>query len=197
MVRIFVESKHDKTTETVFLKTLLKSMNIDNSEYEIMHVNGKDNLHNNEVAFKENTLTGGKNIIVFDADTITTGAGYENSKKRIMNTFGDDVKIDGIFLFPNNHDDGIFENLLEHLMRKDYHRRFIDCFDDYEKCLGNDYLTPDLKGRLHTYMSAQKSLSNTQRSKLGSGEWLFDNPHFWNLNDDYIRPLKEFISSWF
>ena len=194
MTRIFVESKHDKTTESVFLRTLIKVLDIDESRYELMHVNGKDNLINNENHFRENTLSGGRNIIIFDADTQATGCGFAATKDRILNhTFPADVRIDDLFLFPNNHDDGIFENLLEHLTLKDKNKKFFDCFRDYELCLGDDYYTPDLKGKLHTYMSAQKSLSNRKRNGLGSGQWLFDDSQYWNLNSEYLQPLKDFL----
>ena len=197
MVKFFVESKHDNTVETVFLQTLLCVLGISKNRYKIEHVNGRDNLKNMENVFIDNSLNGGKNFIIFDADRTEDGAGYQLTEKRIYSTFMDKSVIDGIFLFPNNHDDGILENLLEHLMQKDKHKRFLDCFSDYEHCLGDDYVSPDLKGKLHTYMSAQKDLSNTKRNKLGSGQWLFDDKRFWNLDVDYILPLKNFLSDCF
>ena len=36
MTKIFVESKHDNTTETVFLKTLLQTIGIEETRYEIL-----------------------------------------------------------------------------------------------------------------------------------------------------------------
>lgn len=105
------------------------------------------------------------------------------------------MKIDDLFLYPNNQDDGVFENLLERLMQKEKHSRFFDCFTDYENCLGDEYVSPDLKGKLHTYMSAQKSLSNKERKNLGSGQWLFDDERFWNLDSEDLKPLREFFMS--
>lgn len=193
MTRIFIEAKHDKTSESVFIRTLLKYLGIAPSAYEIYHVDGKDNLANNEVSFRENTLQGGKNIIIFDADSSETGCGFDNTKSRILSTFPDDVVIDGLYLFPHNHDDGIFENLLEELALKDKHSKFFGCFHDYELCLGNEYVSPDIKGKLHTYMSAQKSLTKKQRNSLGSGHWLFDDSRFWDLEAEELQPLKDFI----
>lgn len=91
-------------------------------------------------------------------------------------------------------DDGIFENLLEQLMQKAAHSRWVDCYNDYETCLGNQYLTPNLKGKLFTYISAQKTLSNTKRNKLGSGQWQFNDPQYWDLNVPALQPLKDFLS---
>lgn len=193
MTRIFIESKHDNTTESVFIRTLLEEIGIDNTQYEIIHVDGKDNLSKTQNLFIDNTLSGGRNIIIFDADTKETQAGFLSTMDKIKRTFPSDVIIDDIFLFPNNNDDGIFENLLEEIMQKERHKVFLDCFSDYEHCLGDQYLTPDLKGKLHTYMSAQKQLSNTQRRRLGSGQWLFSDNRFWNLNSEYLIPLKKFL----
>lgn len=191
--RIFIEAKYEKTSESVFMSTLLGVLGKSQNDFELVHVGGKDNLKNAKVKFMENTLEGGKNLVVFDADTKENGGGFESSLKRILSTFGDDVSIDGVFLFPNNHDDGIFENLLEQLMQKENHKVFIDCFSDYEKCLSDKYVSPDLKGKLHTYMSAQKVLTKKQRNALGQGQWLFDDSRFWNLEADALKPLKEFL----
>lgn len=98
------------------------------SSYEIQCVGGKDNLHNLENKFLENTLDGDRNIIIFDADSPETGSGFEAARERILHTFSSEIKIDGLFLFLNNCSDGIFENLLEALSQKRTHARFFDCF---------------------------------------------------------------------
>lgn len=193
--RIFIEAKHERTSESVFISTLLKVLGKSQEDFELVHVDGKDNLKNLKVKFIENTLEGGRNLIIFDSDTEDTNGGFDSTRKKILSTFSEDVTIDGLFLFPNNQDDGIFENLLEQLMQKEMHKAFIDCFSDYEKCLGDKYVSPDLKGKLHTYMSAQKVLTNKQRKALGSGQWLFDDSRFWNLDSEALNPLKLFLSS--
>lgn len=193
--RIFIEAKHENTSESVFLSTLLKVLGKSKDDFELVHVDGKDNLKNLKVKFIENTLEGGRNLIVFDADTKDTNCGFDSTRKKILSTFSDEVVIDGLFLYPNNHDDGIFENLLEKLMQIETHKEFFDCFGDYEKCLGDKYMSPDLKGKLHTYMSAQKDLTKRQRNGLGSGKWLFDDPRFWNLKSEALNPLCIFLNS--
>lgn len=194
--RIFIETSRHTTSEYVFIDTLLKAMGKSQSSYEIQCVGGKDNLRNLENKFLENTLEGGCNIIIFDADSPETGSGFEASRERILHTFSSGIKIDGLFLFPDNHSDGIFENLLVALAQKKAHARFFDCFSDYEKCLGEDYVSPDIKGKLHTYMSAQKALTKKQHDLLGSGQWLFDDTRFWNLDSEAIQPLKRFLEAY-
>jgi hypothetical protein len=36
-------------------------------------------------------------------------------------------------------------------------------------------------------------MSNTQRNNLGKGQWLFDNPDYWDLNAPYLQPLRKFL----
>lgn len=123
MTQIFIEARYEKTSEYVFLNTIIKEL------------------------------------------------GFSATLQRINQELqSNGMQADGIFLFPNNTDDGIFENLLEKLMQKETHEQWLHCYSDYETCLGNHYLTPNLKGKLFTYISAQKTLSNTQRNKLGSGQ---------------------------
>ena len=42
-------------------------------------------------------------------------------------------------------------------------------------------------------MSAQK-LSGRLRNRLGSGDWLFDDRNYWNLDVVALRPLKDFLT---
>ncbi len=194
MTRLFIEAEHEKTSEYVFLDTLIQNLGFTQEQYTIICVGGKTNLVKAANKFKENTLEGGKNLIVFDADTPATGCGFQTTMQRIRQELQNNgMQADGIFLFPNNADDGIFENLLEQLMQKEIHSRWIDCYNDYETCLGDQYLTPDLKGKLHTYISAQKTLSNTKRKKLGKGQWQFNDTRYWNLDASALQPLKDFL----
>lgn len=66
-------------------------------------------------------------------------------------------------------------------MVHDNHERFFDCYRDYTSCLGDDYIHPNLKGEVFTYISSMKSLPNKVRRNLGSGDWLFTNKEYWNL----------------
>lgn len=193
MTHIFIEAKSPKTSEYVFIKTLLEFMGYSNDDFDINCVNGKDNLHNTTL-LKQNTVLGEQNLIIFDADTFETNGGFGKRFSEIDATLeGMNVEAE-VFLFPNNHDDGIFENLLLDIAQKEIHKQFFDCYADYEACLGNNYITPNLKGKVFTYISAQKSLSNSQRKKLSNtGEWFFNNEDFWDLNAEALIPLKDFL----
>jgi len=193
MITIFLETGSKTTSEYVFIKTLIKHLGVEEKVSEIVCVNGKDNLANSSNAFLANTLEGGINLIIFDADSPTNKGGFAIREKDLRQQFDFlGIKAD-LFLFPNNTDDGDFEVLLESILRRDIHQRFFDCFEDYEKCLGGNYIAPNRKGKLFTYISAQKELTHKQRSDLGKGEWLFDDDRFWDLDSPSLQPLKQFI----
>ena len=60
---------------------------------------------------------------------------------------------------------------MEAIARRDLHPVFFDCFEDYERCVSGVkdehgqplYNTPNLKGKLHTYMNAQKLSNNCEK----------------------------------
>lgn len=141
-------------------------------------------------------------LVLADADTVSKGAGYAKRKEDIDKGMGNHALSFPYFLYPDNQKDGDVEELMEKAVRRDLHTAFFDCFEDYEKCVSgikdkngvSRYNVPNLKGKLHTYMTAQK-LSRKLRDKLGSGDWLFDESDYWNLDVDALQPLKDFLAA--
>lgn len=190
MTKIFLETGKNTTSEYVFVHTVAKRLGLNVS---LECVNGKDNLKNIVNQLKDNTISGGKNLIVFDADSPQNGGGF-NVRQSEIQSFLQKEGIDAqVFLFPDNSSDGDFETLLLQLARKDINQQFFDCFSDYEKCLGSAYFAPDLKAKVYTYVSSQKSLTKAQRDNIGKGEWQFLNPNIWDLDSDALRPLIDFL----
>ena len=173
-------------------KTLIENLGYNISSNKVEFVNGYKNLVNVIPTIKARCAEGGKVVIIFDADSLGNNGGYETRKKEIEEVLGENNAQAELFLFPNNEEDGDFETLLEHLIQKEKHAQMLDCYADYETCLGNDYVHPNLKGKNFTYISAMK-MSSSKRRKLGNGEWMFDNAEYWSLESDYLKPLKEFL----
>lgn len=192
MTYIFLETGKPATSEAVFIKTLIENLGYNISSNKVEFVNGYKNLVNVIPTIKARCAEGGKVIIIFDADSLGNNGGYETRKKEIEEVLGENNAQAELFLFPNNGEDGDFETLLEHLIQKEKHAQMLDCYADYETCLGNDYVHPNLKGKIFTYISAMK-MSSSKRRKLGNGEWMFDNAEYWDLNSDYLKPLKAFL----
>lgn len=201
MNKIFIEAKNKNTVESHFLQAII-DLFFPEKEVEFIYMNGIGNLFS-ETILNQISLAKENNeqvLVLADADTISKGYGYAKRQKEIetgMQQHGIQIQY---FLYPNNHDDGDIEILIESAARHDLHSVFFDCFHDYEKCVsgakdanGNPlYNTPNLKGKLHTYISSQQ-LTKKQRDKLGSGDWLFDNPNYWNLDVNTLQPLKDFL----
>ena len=201
MNKIFIEAKNKNTVESHFLQAII-DLFFPEKEVEFIYMNGIGNLFS-ETILNQISLAKENNeqvLVLADADIISKGYGYTKRQKEIeigMQRYGIQFSY---FLYPNNQDDGDIEILIESAARHDLHSVFFDCFHDYEKCVsgakdeqGNPlYNTPNLKGRLHTYISSQQ-LTKKQRDKLGSGDWLFNNPNYWNLYVDALQSLKDFL----
>lgn len=192
MTYIFLETGKPATSEAVFIKTLIENLGYNISSNKVEFVNGYKNLVNVIPTIKARCAEGGKVVIIFDADSLGNNGGYETRKKEIEEVLEENNAQAELFLFPNNEEDGDFETLLEYLIQKEKHTQMLDCYADYETCLGNDYVHPNLKGKIFTYISAMK-MSSSKRRKLGNGEWMFDNAEYWSLESDYLKPLKEFL----
>lgn len=60
MTQIFIESRYEKTSEYVFVDTVIKNLGFTEDQYKIICVNGNSNLVKTANKFKENTIEGGK-----------------------------------------------------------------------------------------------------------------------------------------
>lgn len=196
MTKIFIEAKNKHTSEYYFLKTILNLFFAD-KEVDFRFMDGIGNLFNeailNQISLAQES--GEHVIVIADADTIAKGYGYAKRKEDIENGMKEHSLSFPYFLYPNNQNDGDVEILMDKAAQRHLHSTFFDCFEDYEKCVSgeNKYNIPNLKGKLHTYMAAQK-LPNNLRKRFGSGDWLFDNKDYWNLDVEALQPLKDFFA---
>ncbi len=203
MNKIFIEAKSKATPECHFLQALMER-HFPKKNIDFICINGIANL------FKEANINqmyqalaeGDQVLILIDADTIAKGSGFAKRKAHIEKTLQSFGFSFPYFVYPNNQDEGTVENLMEAAARRDLHAHFFDCFEDYEKCVAGAkdrngqqrYNIPNLKGKLHTYITAQK-LSNKLRNSLGSGDWLFGNTDYWNLDAADLQSLKNFLAA--
>lgn len=202
MNKIFIEAKHNKTSEYHFIKAIIDK-HFSDKEVCFVFMDGIDNLFKetiiNQISLGK--IDGIQTLVLADADTIAKGWGFEKRKEMIINGKSSHNVDFPFYLYPYNYNDGDVETLISKCCRRDLHNTFFDCFDDYEKCIsgkkddnGNQiYNTPNIKGKLHTYISSQQ-LNKKQRDKLGSGDWLFDDPYYWNLDAPALMPLIDFLA---
>lgn len=210
MIYIYLEtdtpSGKKETNEANFIKTLVerfttKKYDID---YKIIGFGGYKNFEPQSNILKSHEDEVVKNFLIFDADTKTTGGGFSKRKEYLLEVKNRlDLDFD-LFLYPNNKDDGIFENLLEMIVNEK-HRRVIEYFKDYEQklavCKNPDgsvpYETPDQKSRMYAYISAFKRSHREKELFKNKKDWNFVNSEYWNLDTDELKPLVTFICNMF
>lgn len=201
MNKIFIEAEKKETPEYYFIRTILNIF-FPEKKVDFIFMDGIGNLYKETIINQIRLAQENEEqvILLTDADTIVKGVGHTKRKEEIERGMITHSLSFPYFIYPNNQDDGDVETLMESAARRDLHPTFFDCFEDYEKCVlgakdanGNPlYNTPNLKGKLHTYISSQQ-LTKKQRDKLGSGNWLFNNPNYWDLNVDTLQSLKDFF----
>jgi disulfide oxidoreductase YuzD len=203
MNKIFIEAENKTTPEYNFLKAFVNS-HFPDKEIEFICIGGIGNLFNetNINQMSQAQALDDQVLVLLDADTVAKGYGFAKRKADIEREMQSHSIAFQYFIYPNNNDDGEVETLMELAARRDLHQVFFDCFEDYEKCVSGVkdangqplYNTPNLKGKLHTYINSQK-LNNKSRRRLGAGDWLFNDNNYWNLNASDLEPLKVFLSN--
>lgn len=187
MNKIFIEAKNNKTSEYHFLRTIL-AQSFPDKAVEFIYMDGIGNLFSEAILNQMKIAqVSGEQVLVFaDADTVAKSAGFIKRKTEMEEKMATNNVMFPYFLYPNHQDDGDVEVLMEKAVRRDLHPVFFDCFEDYEKCVSGmvdevtglpRYNVPNLKAKLHTYMSAQP-LNNKQRKSLGTGNWLFADENY-------------------
>lgn len=208
MVKIYIEGKNKRVPESEFLRAILEHMGVPADSYELVHTNGYTCLLDaangvNIEVMQANTDAGGKNLVVFDADTATNNGGFSVRQDELLTKGKALGLVFDLFLWPDNGSDGDVEVLMESIARKDLYPEFFDCFGKYEHCISqrkNDkgepyYTSPNRKGKLHTYFNSLP-ISNTKKSKFGSGVWRWNDSAIWNLDADTLKPIKDFLSKY-
>lgn len=205
MVKIFIEGKNKKVPESEFLCAVLRRIGVIDGQYELIHTDGYTNLLDSAITsnieiMRANTDVGGKNLVVFDADTIANSGGFVIRRSELLRRKAELGLDFELFLWPDNKSDGDVEVLMESVARKDLYPEFFDCFCKYEHCLlqrKNEkgepfYTTPNRKGKLHTYFNAIP-ISKTKKDRFGKGFWRWEDAQIWNLDAKTLHPIKKFL----
>jgi len=201
MTRIFIETRAGKkgqTNEERFIRHLLNLIGKSNN-VEIFCVDGYTNLEKYTTQLERYSTNGDKNIVVFDADYPNTNGGfiqrttYLNSLKTNPN-----IKFE-LFLYPDNHSDGVFEDLLEQITTQQ-HACLLRCFTGYQRCIDRNntagqYKLPIQKTKMYAYIDAMNK-SQTQEADFKRGDWFFNNPNYWDFNNSALTSLKSFLMTY-
>jgi hypothetical protein len=172
-------------------------------EIKVQGLNGWTDIQHVHNQFIQNTANNGVNLIIFDADSIENEGGFTKRKQDI----GDKMKglSHEIFLFPNNQGDGALECLLENIINKK-NTPIFECWGKFEICLqehaskeiyqedeNKKLTTPAKKSKIYVYLEALLGKTKEEKKRIKDPNREYQNSEYWNLDADYLNPLKEFL----
>lgn len=204
MNKIFIEAESKKTSEYYFLEAIIRKF-FPAIKVQFIFMKGVDNLFNQPILneIKKAKIEGSQILVLVDADSEEKKWGYKRRKDWIEGGMKEHDVSFPYFIYPNNQNDGLVETLMEAAALYAPNKVFFDCYTDYETCLKNSkYNIPSLKGKVYAYAEAQTiyDIQKGERipliNKINSGDWLFDNPDYWNLDVENLQPLKDFFKQY-
>lgn len=141
------------------------------------------------------TDNGGVNLVIFDAD-----ADVEKRREDILKykkEYGLEFEL---FLLPDNKSAGALEDVLENIINP-VNQPIFDCWDDYEEelkqvCIpgrNEPLTTPAKKSKIYCYLETLHGTSKSQKKKIKDANRDFLKKEHWDLDAEYIKPLKEFL----
>ena len=168
----------------------------------VVSVEGKDKLTRNLPALERLERTAnalqnttdqrGTNLVIFDADLHPETR--RNTLARVAEQTGTYFSI---FLLPNDQDSGALENLLLECVPME-NQPILDCFDRFKDCLLG-YARPDQpiylpvnKAKVYSYLDAL--LPSAEDGHRHEARRDYRNPARWNLDTEYLAPLRAFLT---
>lgn len=201
--RIFVEGDADKKFLSDYYHHLFQEIAPRNSIIhtgELEKETGGYKKLTSEVNVREmciNSDQGGVNIVIFDADK-----DIEARRKELL-SYKEKYDIEfELFLFPNNQNSGELEDLLEKIINPN-NQAIFECWKHYEQELVTldipdrtppPLTTPAMKTKIYGYLEAL--LLKNQKELIKEKKRDYENTLHWNLDADYLEPLKEFLLKW-
>ena len=195
---IFVEGVAD---ECFFKQYLRHVFGEEVPDERIVVLKGWDRLKTEASATRMRSMTanGGANLVIVDGDKDFQARKDEIAKWQQENK----VEFE-LFLLPNNQDAGALEDMLEKIINPN-NRPILDCWEDYEKELVEldipgrtppPLTTPAKKTKIYGYLEALLGGSKSDKEKIKEKERNYENTLHWNLDAEYLEPLKEFLIKW-
>ena len=168
-------------------------------EERIVKLDGWTNLKGTTWQQRMRAITdkGGTNIVIIDADN-----DIETRRSDILAWKTENDLDFELFLLPNNKDAGALENLLENIINPN-NRPILDCWENYEKELVTldipgrtppPLTTPAKKTKIYGYLEAMLGESKSQKELIKEAYRNYENTQHWNLDAEYLEPLKEFLN---
>lgn len=201
--RVFVEGDADKKFLTDYYHHLFQE---EAPQYSINHTGdlrgdkaGGYKKLSDEINIREmriNEDQGGVNLVIFDADN-----DFE-ARRRELEAVKEQYHVEfELFLLPNNQDAGALEDLLENIINPN-NKPIMECWEHYEDELVQldipgrtppPLTIPAKKTKIYGYLEALLGESKREKEMIKEKNRDYTEPLHWNLNAEYLKPLKEFL----
>lgn len=145
---------------------------------------------------RSTTDNGGVNIVILDADN-----NFEARRNEVQEWKQKNAVEFELFLLPNNHDAGTLEDLLENIINPN-NRPIFDCWEHYEQELVQTDIpgrtpppltTPAKKTKIYGYLEALLGETKSQKELIKEANRNYENTQHWNLDSEYLEPLKDYL----
>ena len=109
-----------------------------------------------------------------------------------------------LFLLPNDKDAGALEDLLENIINPN-NQPVMECWQTYEEKLREVRIPsktpptltiPAKKTKIYAYLETLLGKSRSQKKQIKDANRNYKNTQHWNLDAEYLEPLKEFLRKW-
>lgn len=203
MTYILVEGIEDK----IFINYILLNIQQKSKDLFTIEYNGSHGITDHKEEQIEKHLLKNTNILIInDADDC-----YQKRKKELENKIYKKIVpnatnklIDknatlpsiNIFLYPNNNDDGIFEDLLLKCIPEGH--KIPECFDKFVSCLSTiqteyNINLPVTKTKIYSYVDLQKTPDYKQTE---DGLYFYRNKSIWDFNNKAVKLLLDFLNTY-
>jgi len=181
----------------------IEAVNIYNNKtpVAVIHsLNGWTNIENAKPVIEKYNDQKYNVLVILDADTKDNNGGFARRKEEIEDY---KLQLDGIFLFPNNEDDGGLEDLLENIINQ-ANKPIFECWNGFETCLQEcaskkirkELTIPAKKSKIYVYLETLLGKTSEEKKKVKDPNREYKVTEHWNLDADYLIPLKNFLEKY-
>ena len=176
---VFVEG----ATDRAFVRYLLRHIHLPNVEVEEIG-GGVSKLRRVRYRIETHRRQKRRVVAILDADSNPEQRREEYRRETMQH----DLRLDDLFLLPDDTRCGALETLLEEIAHP-CHRAIHRCFSGYLKCLQqaeHGYIAPKPKARIYAYCEALGIETHGKKRDYGDTK-------YWDLDAPALDPLKAFL----
>lgn len=181
-----------------------EKLTISSADFRILidNIGGINRLGTNKDQLKEYETEGYSIFLIVDTDTKDSHANHYGGRTQRLKYLNEQKKEFNLnfnsFLLPfDDESDGDLETLLMAISNKENFSLFNSCYEVYCNCISRisntDLSMSELTKSKHVVFNFIQVFSGMQKAKEGSRD--YSDKSLWNLDSEYLDPLKNFISN--